>query len=114
MVDSGVVGCNWIEVPAGKYRIRTPHITSHASDEKATSRCQIEIDVAWDEIISHAPEGTTSKQANICLSNHMHPSTSFSVPFHLSVYLPFHFFQFHNIFHPSIPLFHFIPFCAFH
>jgi DNA polymerase delta subunit 1 len=65
MVDSGVVGCNWIEVPAGKYKVRTPHISSHLSEAKPTSRCQIEIDVAWDEIISHAAEGKTAMHTNI-------------------------------------------------
>ncbi|XP_031548890.1 DNA polymerase delta catalytic subunit-like [Actinia tenebrosa] len=65
MVDSDVVGCNWIEVPAGKYRVRAPHMTSCVSDEKPTSRCQIEIDVAWDEITSHPPEGEWSKIAPV-------------------------------------------------
>lgn len=57
MVDSNIVGCNWIEIPAGKYKVRTPHMSTHMSDAKPMSRCQLEIDVAWDDIISHVPEG---------------------------------------------------------
>ena len=57
MVDSNIVGCNWIEIPAGKYKVRTPKISSHKSEASPTSRCQLEIDVAWDELISHVPEG---------------------------------------------------------
>lgn len=51
MVDSDIVGCNWIELPAGKWRLR-PH-----AEARATSRCQIEADVAWKDLVSHAPEG---------------------------------------------------------
>ena len=49
MVDTAVVGCNWIELPAGKYRIR--------NDNMKTSRCQLEVDIAWDQFISHPCEG---------------------------------------------------------
>ena len=49
MVDTNVVGCNWIELPAGKYSIR--------DDNKKTSRCQLEVDIAWDAFISHPCEG---------------------------------------------------------
>ena len=49
MVDTAVVGCNWIELPAGKYQAR--------NESKKTSRCQLEVDVAWDEFISHPCEG---------------------------------------------------------
>lgn len=51
MVDSDIVGCNWIELPPGKWRQR-PH-----SDTSPTTRCQIEVDIAWHHVISHAPEG---------------------------------------------------------
>lgn len=59
MVDMNVVGCNWIEVPAGKYSLRTP-------DNKNgvwTSRCQTELDVSYENFISHAAEGEWSKVA---------------------------------------------------
>ncbi|KAL4224603.1 DNA polymerase delta catalytic subunit [Mactra antiquata] len=65
MVDHGVVGCNWIEVPAGKYRIRDKE-NSDLSDSKRPplkTRSQIEIDVSCDDFISHNPEGEWSKVA---------------------------------------------------
>ena len=37
MIDFGVVGANWIELPANKYRIR--------SVDKHTSHAQLEVDV---------------------------------------------------------------------
>lgn len=49
MADTKVVGCNWIELPAKKYRVR--------SSNALQSRCQLELDVAWDDFVSHAPEG---------------------------------------------------------
>lgn len=58
MVDTGVVGCNWIELPAGKYKMRSPSVEgSSQSKAKLVSHCQIEVDIAYDEFISHAPEG---------------------------------------------------------
>lgn len=49
MVDNKVIGCNWIEIPAGQYRLR--------QDDAKVSHCQIEIDVAFDNVISHLAEG---------------------------------------------------------
>lgn len=61
MVDSDVVGCSWIELPAGKYRLRS------ASKEQGKpgklSRCQLEVDVAWDAVVAHAPEGQWARVA---------------------------------------------------
>lgn len=58
MVDTGVVGCNWIELPAGKYKLRSPSGEgSSKSESQPVSHCQIEVDIAYDEFISHAPEG---------------------------------------------------------
>jgi len=58
MVDTGVVGCNWIELPAGKYKLRSPSVEGSAKSEgRPVSHCQIEVDIAYDEFISHAPEG---------------------------------------------------------
>ena len=58
MVDTGVVGCNWIELPGGKYKMRSPSVEgSSQSEAKPVSHCQIEVDIAYDEFISHAPEG---------------------------------------------------------
>ncbi|XP_043268576.1 DNA polymerase delta catalytic subunit isoform X2 [Venturia canescens] len=53
MVDTNVLGCTWIELPANSWRF---HVQS-------TTRCQIEVDVAWDAFIAHAPEGEWSKVA---------------------------------------------------
>ncbi|EPQ56433.1 hypothetical protein GLOTRDRAFT_120926 [Gloeophyllum trabeum ATCC 11539] len=55
MIDTKVVGMNWIEVPAGKYQLLT-------GDQKR-SNCQIELKVRYDQFISHAPEGQWSKLA---------------------------------------------------
>ncbi|OBZ73506.1 DNA polymerase delta catalytic subunit [Grifola frondosa] len=54
MIDTRVVGMNWIEVPAGKYKI---------IKDKKRSHCQLEISIKWDQFISHAPEGAWSKIA---------------------------------------------------
>ncbi|XP_006986263.1 DNA polymerase delta catalytic subunit [Peromyscus maniculatus bairdii] len=48
MVDADIVGCNWLELPAGKYVQRT---------EKKATLCQLEVDVLWSDVISHPPEG---------------------------------------------------------
>ncbi|CAG0913322.1 unnamed protein product [Notodromas monacha] len=55
MVDTGVVGCSWIELPSGKYSIR-----NRTQVPKAVSRCQIEVDVAWIDFIAHEPDGDWS------------------------------------------------------
>lgn len=65
MVDHDVVGCNWIEIPAGKYHLRDKE-NSNQSDAKRPplkTRSQIEIDVSCDHFISHSPEGEWSKVA---------------------------------------------------
>ncbi|XP_057389454.1 DNA polymerase delta catalytic subunit isoform X2 [Balaenoptera acutorostrata] len=48
MVDTDIVGCNWLELPAGKYVLRP--------EGKATL-CQLEADVLWSDVVSHPPEG---------------------------------------------------------
>ncbi|XP_028644817.1 DNA polymerase delta catalytic subunit isoform X2 [Grammomys surdaster] len=48
MVDADIVGCNWLELPAGKYVKRA---------EKKATLCQLEVDVVWSDVISHPPEG---------------------------------------------------------
>ncbi|XP_053953423.1 DNA polymerase delta catalytic subunit [Anastrepha ludens] len=58
MVDTHVVGCNWIELPAGTWRIRDKR-----TKPLPESRCQIEVDVAYDKFISHEPEGEWAKVA---------------------------------------------------
>ena len=56
MVSTKVVGCNWIEIPAGKYQLLS---------KTSSSKCQIEIIVAHTDFISHEPEGEWSKIAPI-------------------------------------------------
>ncbi|CAG7821425.1 unnamed protein product [Allacma fusca] len=58
MVDQDVVGCNWIELPAGKYTVRQP-----GKGRGPASRAQIEVDIAYTSLISHAPEDEWSKLA---------------------------------------------------
>ena len=64
MVECGVVGCNWIELPAGKYSVRDPcPKKSSAGQFIHRSRCQLEVDVSWEDIISHIAEGDWLKIA---------------------------------------------------
>eukprot|EP00039_Didymoeca_costata_P030835 m.31646 g.31646 ORF g.31646 m.31646 type:complete len:1080 (+) comp8334_c0_seq1:529-3768(+) len=55
MVDLDVLGCNWIELRAGDYQIRP--------ENKRKSTSQLEVDVAYDKMISHAAEGEWSNIA---------------------------------------------------
>lgn len=58
MVDRDVVGCNWIELPAGKYRLRPdPSGSSSKENPAKVSLCQLEADVAWMDFVSHPAEG---------------------------------------------------------
>ncbi|KAI0236792.1 DNA-directed DNA polymerase delta, partial [Massospora cicadina] len=50
MIDTRVVGGNWIELPAGYYR----------TSKGKVSHCQYEVDVSYDNLISHPPEGEWS------------------------------------------------------
>ncbi|KAM9039423.1 DNA polymerase delta catalytic subunit isoform 1-T1 [Sarcophilus harrisii] len=74
MVDTDIVGCNWIELPAGKYQLRTqgkvrarrPGCVAWAEGagqppecppSPQATLCQLEADVSWSDVVSHAPEG---------------------------------------------------------
>lgn len=59
MVDSDVVGCCWIELPKGKYRVREEKSTGNTSSQSPgkASLCQYEVDVGWQDLISHPAEG---------------------------------------------------------
>jgi hypothetical protein len=50
MIDRDITGCCWVEAPKNTYRIRLPseHISS----------CQLEIDIVYDSLIAHPPDGT--------------------------------------------------------
>lgn len=58
MVDASVVGCSWIELPAGTWRRR-----QRGGQPAIESRCQLEVDVAWDRFVAHEPEGEWAKVA---------------------------------------------------
>merc|ERR1719244_866047 len=57
MADNQVVGCNWIELPPGSWSLRSKH--------EKTTRAQLEVDVAVDKFVSHAPEGDWSHVAPV-------------------------------------------------
>ncbi|XP_076450505.1 DNA polymerase delta catalytic subunit-like [Babylonia areolata] len=66
MVDCNVVGCNWIQLPAGKYHVRQKQdqgAKGGARTQTPRTRCQLEVDVSWEDIVSHLPEGEWSKVA---------------------------------------------------
>ncbi|OTF71242.1 hypothetical protein BLA29_008581, partial [Euroglyphus maynei] len=48
MVDRSIVGCCWIELPAKSYKLRSP--------DQYESRCQVELDVAYDKLIAYEPD----------------------------------------------------------
>ncbi|KAJ2517092.1 DNA-directed DNA polymerase delta [Coemansia sp. RSA 1939] len=53
MVDTDIVGASWVELPAGKYTVRTKGITF----------CQYEADIDYKDLVSHDPVGEWSKVA---------------------------------------------------
>lgn len=58
MVDTKVVGCSWIELQPKTWTLR-----AKGKDPEPESRCQLEVDVAYDKFIAHEPEGEWSKVA---------------------------------------------------
>ena len=62
MIDTDVVGCNWITLPAGAWRRRTQ---GASSGPQPVSLAQLEVDVAWNKFVSHPPEGEWQKVAPI-------------------------------------------------
>jgi len=63
MVDTNTVGCNWIELPAGTYQMRSFSTPDIKKQPIKLSRCQIEVDIAFDKFISYQPEGEWDKVA---------------------------------------------------
>ncbi|KAH9310163.1 hypothetical protein KI387_038074 [Taxus chinensis] len=53
MIDCGIVGGNWIELPTGSY-LKT---------SKDMSYCQMQVDILYSKLISHSPFGDFSKMA---------------------------------------------------
>ncbi|XP_077313237.1 DNA polymerase delta catalytic subunit [Lithobates pipiens] len=65
MVDNDIVGCNWLELPAGKYRIRKEsQVDDRTKDSPIkVSLAQLEVDVSWADLKSHPAEGEWQKIA---------------------------------------------------
>ncbi|KAM4651111.1 DNA polymerase delta catalytic subunit [Discoglossus pictus] len=65
MVDNDIVGCNWIELPPGKYRLRQEGDSSNSSKDfpSKMSLSQLEVDISWADLISHPAEGEWQKIA---------------------------------------------------
>jgi DNA polymerase delta subunit 1 len=55
MVDVGLVGGGWVELPAGSYRPVPPAAQA--------SHCQLEAHCAWSTLVAHAPEGEWARIA---------------------------------------------------
>ncbi|ORZ22880.1 DNA polymerase family B-domain-containing protein [Lobosporangium transversale] len=53
MIDCKIKGANWIELPSGTYQMR----------EDSNSNAQINVEISYDKLISHQPEGDWSKIA---------------------------------------------------
>ena len=51
MIDAGIVGGNWVELPAGRYAL-VPD--AHA---QRLTHCQLEAHVHFSSLVSHEPEG---------------------------------------------------------
>ena len=55
MIDNGLVGCNWCEFPPATYSVRPVG--------RKVSHCQVELDVVYDSVISHPPDGEWQRVA---------------------------------------------------
>lgn len=55
MIDNGIVGMSWITLKAGDYKIRN----------KKISKCQLEVEISYEKVVSHPPEGKYAKVAPI-------------------------------------------------
>ncbi|KAG0298991.1 DNA-directed DNA polymerase delta [Dissophora globulifera] len=53
MIDCHVTGANWIELPSGTFQLR----------DDPNSNAQINVEISYEKIISHQPEGDWSKIA---------------------------------------------------
>ncbi|VUZ57732.1 unnamed protein product [Hymenolepis diminuta] len=83
MVDINMTGCCWIELPPGKYlmRQRSQFTSPSKSSPKKSrlvqipdkflspatgqTRCQLELDIAWNDVVIYSTEGEWSKIAPI-------------------------------------------------
>jgi len=66
MVDCNMMGCSWVELPAGKYRVRpSAGNVGKTSSPCRRTHCQIEVDIAWNELVSYPCEGEWLKIAPV-------------------------------------------------
>ncbi|VDN97005.1 unnamed protein product [Rodentolepis nana] len=83
MVDVNMTGCCWIELPPGKYLMRqrsqlaSPSKSSpkksrlfqipdqFLSSATGQTRCQLELDIGWNDLVIYSTEGEWSKVASI-------------------------------------------------
>uniref|UniRef100_A0A1B6CWL1 DNA polymerase n=1 Tax=Clastoptera arizonana TaxID=38151 RepID=A0A1B6CWL1_9HEMI len=62
MVDCHITGCCWIELPAGVWKLRGNHPHTNLN-YPLLSRCQFEVDVSYEKLVAHPPEGEWGKVA---------------------------------------------------
>lgn len=55
MIDCGIVGMSWITLPAGKYHM--------VPSQHRVSTCQLEVNINYKDLVSHAAEGEWSINA---------------------------------------------------
>jgi DNA polymerase delta subunit 1 len=55
MVDLGIVGGNWVELPKGTFKVM--------AEGQCRTFCQIEVHANYQDLISHAPEGEWARMA---------------------------------------------------
>lgn len=64
MVDCNIMGCSWVEAPKTKYTVRTINGSSKYQNNFPTkTRCQIEVDMSWEDVVSYPVEGEWLKIA---------------------------------------------------
>lgn len=60
------MGCSWVEMPKGKYLLRGAQGSKKwCNPAPQRSRCQIELDISWENVISYPVEGEWLKIAPI-------------------------------------------------
>jgi DNA polymerase delta subunit 1 len=60
MIDRSIVGCNWCAAPAGAYTLRGD---AGAGGRGRVSTAQLEVDIVFDSLVSHAAEGAWQRIA---------------------------------------------------
>ena len=55
-MDSKLISCGWLELAAGLYNLRSDPKHCREVNVRPVSRCQIELDVGWQNVLSHSLE----------------------------------------------------------